>query len=86
MAAFLRRCAVSRAGPRSLAVEAAFVRSIATRGIPVGERAQILVSAVAPHRTGASKDVAELLFKQGASSKHPAPAFASCVELGPASI
>ena len=37
-------------------------------GIPVGARAQVLVAAVAPHRPGASKEIAEVLFEQGASS------------------
>ena len=42
------------------------VYSIAT-GIPMGASPQVLVSAVAPHRSGASKDVAEMIFAQGAS-------------------
>ena len=54
-----RRSLLSRALPHA--------REFAT-GIPIGARAQVLVSAVAPHRPGASKDVAEVLFEQGASS------------------
>ena len=41
-------------------------RSIAT-GIPVGARAQVLVSAVGKHRHGVANDIAQVIFQQGAS-------------------
>lgn len=41
-------------------------RSMKTQ-IPVGAKPQILVSAIAPHRNGASKDIARLIFEHGAS-------------------
>ena len=51
-----------------LSREAALVRSrLYTSKIPVGTLPQVLVSAVAPHRTGASKDLAALIFEQGGS-------------------
>ena len=56
----------STRSPSALFNEAARVYSVAT-GIPMGAQAQLLVSAVAPHRNGASKDVAEMIFAQGAS-------------------
>jgi len=54
--------------PRGLAQEVAFATSRAiTTKIPAGASPQILVSASAPHRAGAAKDVAELIFEHGAS-------------------
>lgn len=38
-----------------------------TTQIPVGASPQLLVSAIAPHRAGASKDIAAIIFEQGAS-------------------
>ena len=51
-----------------LARECALVRSrLYTSSIPIDAMPQVLVSAVAPHRTGASKDLAAVIFEQGGS-------------------
>jgi glycine cleavage system regulatory protein len=40
---------------------------MASARVPVGASPQLLISAIAAHKPGASKDIAELVFEQGAS-------------------
>lgn len=42
-------------------------RALTTGGIPVGAQPQIVVSAAAAHRQGASNDIAAVIFEEGAS-------------------